>query len=195
MEKVLKDHPRFPELESAISDLTKGDSALPWTGYAYRCCRHTYAKRNDFLSGAGAAQYGGRFTRPGVAPMIYASTTALLAVAEALENYRLRKVQPWEICPLVIMALEVGPVWALDLTRPDIQKRLGVSRQDLQGENWRLANDQGFESLCQAIGRAALAAGVKALMVPTALMEKDANIALFRDQIPDSALKVLRGIE
>lgn len=188
----LTDHARYQAIRGAIGQL-EGDGALgSWSGHGYRCVRVKYAMGDDLMSGAGSAQHGGRFTRPGGSATVYAATDVLLAVAETLANYARQQRQPWQVSPLVIVAVEARLERVLDLTTEVNRGFVGLRAEELANEDWQASNDSGGESLCQAVGRAAHDAGVEGLLVPSRLREGGANIVLFPDLVPAGRLVPLR---
>ena len=53
----------------------------------------------------------------------------------------------------------------------------------LKREDWREENDSGRESLTQAIGRAAHAARIQGLLVPSSQLPKQTNLIVFPDRL------------
>ena len=188
----LEGHARFGNIVEALARMEKRDAFAAWDGHGYRCVRDTYANGTDLVSGAGTVRNGGRFTRRGGFATVYAATEPLLAVAETLAAYSKRHREPWQIAPLVIVAVKVRLDRVLDLTVRGNRFFLMAKREELVGEDWKAANDAGQESLCQAIGRAAHGVKVQALLVPSRLREDGTNIVLFPDLIDEADRRVLR---
>jgi hypothetical protein len=58
-------------------------------------------------------------------------------------------------------------------------KLLGVTEEELRNEDWRKVQEQGFESLTQALGRAALEAKAEGLLAFSARVPKAINVVYF----------------
>ncbi len=187
--------PQYESLLAVIGRMWHTGSLCGWSGHGYRCVRMKYAMGDDLMSGAGSVRHGGRFTRPGGSATVYAATDALLAVAEALENYGRQSRQPWQVSPLVIVAVKTRLKRVLDLTSDTHQRMVGLTAELLATEDWQAANDAGVESLCQATGRAAHETGVEALLVPSRLREGGVNLVLFPDLVPEDRRVLLRRLE
>jgi hypothetical protein len=68
-----------------------------------------------------------------------------------------------------------------DLTQGDLPSWLKLA--DWMKENFSRINDGGFETLCQAFGRAARNAGAAALICPSARVPEGINLVVFRDRL------------
>ncbi|MDP8928478.1 MAG: RES family NAD+ phosphorylase [Actinomycetota bacterium] len=108
----------------------------------------------DPRSGEEARINGGRFDPPDSFPALYLCETRPCAVAE-LTRLGMRHVVGVEgVLPRVIYRYELQLDRVLDLTDEEVRDHLGVSVQDLTGEDW---------SLCQTIGTEAHAVGDQAI--------------------------------
>ena len=82
----------------------------------------------------------------------------------------------------------------INLADPNILQILTVTLDDILRDQWWLAGSRGEESISQAIGRAAHACSVEALVAPPAQpIDDGVNLVLFPDNTAASALKVVRG--
>jgi hypothetical protein len=70
--------------------------------------------------------------------------------------------------PLVFKAIAVRAERVLDLTDAAVLAELGLTAHQLRLEQWWLARARGEESLTQAVGRAAHASGIQALLAASA---------------------------
>lgn len=77
------------------------------------------------------------------------------------------------------MALEVSLARVLDLASAEVLDLLGVSKEELRKEDWRKVQEQGCESLTQALGRAAFQAKGEGLRTFSARVPKAINVAYF----------------
>ena len=78
-----------------------------------------------------------------------------------------------------VVAIEIALSRVLDLTSGEILKPVGVTEEELRTEDWRKVQEQGFEPLTQALGRAIFAAKGEGLLAPSARVENGVNIAYF----------------
>ena len=63
-------------------------------------------------------------------------------------------------------------------------------------EDFSAINDSGFETLCQAFGRAARNSGISGLLVPSARVPEGVNLVVFRDRLRRAeSIRVLGAYE
>lgn len=148
-------------------------------GEAYRAAAGPWSEAPELLSGAGALRYGSRWLAPGVAPVLHLASTPELALSEALARHRRANVPEWQAMPLVVRGVRIDVDVLFDLGDGELRRALGVSATRLRAEDWEDANHRGEEALTQAIGRAALAAGIEALRVPSAADAAGRNLVIF----------------
>jgi RES domain-containing protein len=146
------------------------------------------------LTGVGSMKSGARFNAPSSFPAVYGSTTPELAMIESLAYQRRAGLPVERALPLVFKAISVDMERLLDLTDAAVLAELGVTQDQLRNEAWWLARARGEESLTQAVGRAAHACGVQALLVTSAHTPAHGlNVIALPDHIRlPSRLKVLR---
>jgi RES domain-containing protein len=183
-------HPDYPRLLTAMNRLRS--EAGPWSGVIYRFAAPMYAGTDDLVSGLGSKKYGGRWNGPTVCAAVYGSLQPETPLKE-IQRYAARYGIPFsDHLPRVLVAVEVTLQRALDLNAVDIRRRLRVSRRQMLQEEWWARQQAHEEALTQAIGRAALAAGLEALLVPSAADPRAVNFVIFVDNLDEnSRLKVL----
>jgi RES domain-containing protein len=188
----VKEHPEYARLQVAMRS-TLG-AALNWNGVIYRSAPPKWSAGRDLLTGAGSMKSGARFNAAGTCPMVYGSTAPELAMIETLAFQRRAGLPVEQAMPLVFKAIAVKVERLLDLTDVSVLAALGVTLNQLLTESWWLARLRGEESLTQALGRAAHANAVHALLVASAHSSAHGhNVVLLPDHIsPPSELKVLR---
>ncbi len=69
----------------------------------------------------------------------------------------------------------------LDLTVADLPAWLKLS--NWMRENFTKINDSGFETICQAFGRAARNSGVAGILCPSVRVKGGINLVVFRDRM------------
>ncbi len=84
---------------------------------------------------------------------------------------------------------------SLDLTEIDIEHLFGFPLGELLQEDWRLQQDHNVESRGQAIGRAACAQGIEALLVPSAADKEGKNIVLFLEVLRAGSEIAAEGVQ
>lgn len=96
--------------------------------------------------------------------------------------------------PLVFKAIAVDVSRTLDLTDIDLLHEIGIGQAELRENAWWQSRWRGEEAITQAIGRAAHATGVQALIVASAqTLEHGKNLVVFPDHVKrPMELKVLR---
>ena len=175
----MRSHPEYPRIARAFARVP----AAGWSGVAYRSVSPAYAGTRDLLSGEGVRRHGGRWNAAGSFAVVYASLSPETAVAEALARVRHYGIPDADALPRVLVALDASLASLADLTDGGARRILGVSRRRLRSEPWRRAADAGREALTQAIGRAAFAAGLEALLVPSSASRAGANLVVFPERL------------
>jgi RES domain-containing protein len=140
--------------------------ARPWTDEVFRATAPEWATAEHLLSGLGGIMVAGRWNAMGAFRVIYASLTPEGALAEALARARHRGIADSYAMPLVVSGLRVRLAAVLDLRTDEAGNALAISADLLAREDWRVATAGGRESLSQAVGRAAHAAGLEGMIVP-----------------------------
>jgi len=181
--------PEVVELFEVIESLV--GEAKPFNGTIVRSVSTKYANESDFLTGKGAAMYGGRWNHPGIVA-IYGSTDILTATMEAYQQFLTFGFSLSSLQPRVTAGAKIVLQEVIDLTAPFIRRKIGFSRNELVNEDWRAIQMSGDESWTQAIGRGALNAGFEGLLVPAAQNPKGTNLVIFPENLrPGSSIKIL----
>jgi RES domain-containing protein len=164
--------------------------ARPWTDEVFRVTSPEWATAEHLLSGLGGIVAAGRWNAMGAFRVIYASLTPEGALAEALARARHRGIADSHAMPLVVSALRVRLAAVLDLRTDEAGEVLAVSSGALAREDWRAATAGGRESLSQAVGRAAHAAGLEGMIVPGVAA---ANLLILPDRVARAgSLRLIR---
>ncbi len=174
----LSSHPEIDRLRQSLERCR--ELAVPWSGVAYRSASVPYANRDDLLTGAGARRAGARWNAPGTMLTNYLCLEPRTAVEESLAHHRYYGIPVEQALPRVLVAVQIQLQHVLDLTRQPVRRRLGLTRQQLLQENWRLSNSASQEALTQALGRLAYATiWWEGLLVPSAADPGGVNIVFF----------------
>lgn len=152
-----------------------------WTGVTFRSVELAHASPEQILSGEGSLNFGGRWNAPESFPVIYSSTRPGTAVEEAFQLAADYELAPNDLKPRVTCGIEWDLSHVMDLTRTALPAWLKLTEWML--ENFSRINDSGFETLCQAFGRAARNSRVSALLCPSARVPRGTNLVVFRDRL------------
>ena len=175
---TVRPHKRYREFLARVSRLPK---LVPWKEITFRSVDLDHASPDQILTGEGSLKFGSRWNAPGVFPVVYSSTRPGTAREEAFllaADYRLK---PDDLKPRIICGIEWHLSSVLNLTSADLPAWLNLP--EWMHENFESINDSGFETLCQAFGRAARNSGVVALLCPSARLAKGVNLVVFRDRL------------
>ena len=158
---------------------TKETLFRPWKGTIYRVTTLKYRDPRTILFGEGSFRNGGRWNAIGSFRAVYGSTDAVVALAESEVNAKYANLPyPFRETRLVV-AVEVALARVVDLTAAKNLEVLGVTEEELRREDWRKVQEQGFESLTQALGRALFAGKAEGLVARSARVERGINIGYF----------------
>jgi RES domain-containing protein len=189
---TVKDHPDYARLLAAMKRAAA--HAHAWSGAIYRSAPPKWSAGRDMLTGVGSMKSGARFNAHGSFPAVYGGTTPEPAMIESLAYQRRAGLPVERALPLVFKAISVEAERLLDLTDATVLAELGVALDQLRTEAWWTARARGEESLRQAVGRAAHACEVQALLASSAhSLSHGHNVIALPDHIrPPSRLEVLR---
>jgi RES domain-containing protein len=153
----------------------------PWQGLTFRSVDLAYAAAGHVLSGEGNFLHGGRWNAPGSFPVIYSSTRPGTAVEEAFQlaaNFELSKD---DLRPRITCGIEYDLSSVIDLTASGVPRWIKLSKW--LNDDFRETNDNGAETLCQALGRAARNAGIVGMFCPSVYIPGGINLVVFRDRL------------
>jgi RES domain-containing protein len=186
----MKPHPRHAELRNWAE--TQRAAAGRVDGTLFRVAGPRHATAADIVSGVGGLHAHGRWSHEGVMRIVYLATEPETAMSEAMAHYRYYRLPKWKAMPKVTVAVRVSVGGVVDLTDATTQAGLPVAMGDVMAEDWRALSGRGDESLAQTIGRAAFAAGLGGLYVPSNASPGGVNLIVFPDRVAvGDALEVL----
>src|SRR6266480_295389 len=91
------------------------------------------------------------------------------------------QLAPDDLKPRITCGIEWELSSVLDLTVADLPAWLKLS--NWMRENFTKINDSGFETICQAFGRAARNSGVAGILCPSVRVKGGINLVVFRDRM------------
>lgn len=164
----LESHPKFPQLLGAIQQGLESGIIGGWKGNICRYAPEAWGSRQDILSGQGAYRHGGRWNGAGVYHAGYCALEPDTAHVEYFGNLMKGGIDPLDALPMVARRIEVKMDRVLNLRDTLVLGLLGMDQADLLSDPWDTMMANRSESLCQALGRAALMAGVEGIIAPSA---------------------------
>ncbi len=187
----VRPNPRYPEFAYRLGKISP--NLPPWRGVTFRSVELAHASPEQSLSGEGSFKFGGRWNAPESFPVIYSSTRPGTAADEAFQLAADYELAPDDLKPRVTCGIEWDLARVIDLSGSNLPPWLKLA--DWMQENFSQINDGGFETLCQALGRAARNSGVSALICPSARVPDGVNLVVFRDRRRTSETMRLLGEE
>lgn len=173
----MKPNPAFTALKQRLKE--HPELFRPWKGTIYRVTTLKYRGPSEILRGEGSYWNGGRWNAIESLRAVYGSTDALVALAEQQSNAQYANLPyPFRETRLIV-AIDVDLARVVDLTSSEVLKTLGVTEEELRREDWRKVQEQGFESLTQAVGRALFKAKAEGLLARSARVANGINVAYF----------------
>jgi RES domain-containing protein len=141
-----------------------------FSGRVWRQCAPT----RRLLDLASPAAGPGRYHRAGDDGAWYASMTEHGAWAELFRHHTSTELSPFEVRRRIGRA-RVENLRVLDLTDPRVRETLGVTDDDLIGDDL---------TRCQALGEAARAAGFEGVLAPSAALAGEVILVVFPSGTP-----------
>jgi RES domain-containing protein len=179
-------HPDFPNIASRLEAVGR-NLEVTFAGDLFRFINPTFSKPADIVSGKGAWHAAGRWNLAKSAALSYSSTTPETALAEALAHVKYFSLPVATALPRVLVALNLKVTRALDLRDGKVRQILRIAEAMIQGLDWRAKNQHREEALTQAWGRAFLAAGLEAVIVPSAADARGTNVLVFPENLQSAS--------
>lgn len=177
----LKPHPRYKEFKTWLAGRLGDARRLRIQCFRVAGPRHTTAA--EIVQGLGAYKAGGRWNPVGVMNVVYLSTDPITAMAEAVEHFRYYGLSQARAMPKVMVTVAVDASAVLDLTDPLVQAKMPIRMSALLAEDWRATMSAGHEAAPQAFGRAAFAAKLSGLVVPSKPHRDGVNVLVFPQRL------------
>jgi RES domain-containing protein len=185
----VRPNPRYSEFVHRIGDISPRPA--PWAGVTFRSVELGHASPHQILSGQGSQRFGGRWNAPGTFPVVYSSTRPGTAIEEAFQLAADYELSCEDLKPRLTCGIQWDLARVLDLTRSDLPAWLELV--EWMQEDFLSINDTGFETLCQAFGRAARNSMITAILCPSARTKVGVNLVVFRDRLRGSETVRLLG--
>ena len=176
----LTPHPYYRTVADILRRHPK--AARPWQGTVFRAAMLEFARTEKLIDGKGAYQHGSRWSAPRAFRCVNLSTSEKAAWQE---SHSLAAFYGWGeavMSPRVLVGvgLKLHKVFNL-VENSSLAQELALA--DMLAEAWRQINDDGCESLGQALGRAAHALDAEAIVVPSAQVKGGVNIVVFPEAL------------
>ena len=185
----VRPNPRYAEFVYRLGRLSP--KPAPWKGITFRSVELEHASPEQMLSGKGSLKHGGRWNAPETFPVIYSSTRPGTALDEAFRLATDYELAPDDLKPRLTCGIEWDLSRVVDITGANLPAWLKLGEWML--ENFSRINDSGFETLCQALGRAARNSGLSAILCPSARVAEGVNLVVFPDRLRKSERMRLLG--
>lgn len=182
-------HPKYDQLLTAVKAMSK--PTWDATNVLFRVQDVEYPRIIEIINGLGAKNAGGRWG-PKCLPAVYLARTDITALEECRAvSVRAGEVQTYP--RLIVAAFYRGGTY-LDLSTPTAMAALatasGVAADIATTEQWHAEQSNRRESWSQAVGRAAVAAGVKAILVASSAHAGGVNMVVYPGDNPTAVLEV-----
>ena len=167
-----------------------------WKGTIYRVTTLKYRDPRIILFGEGSYSNGGRWNAIESFHTVYGSVDDVTALKESKANAEYANLPyPFRETRLIV-AVDVSLSRVVDLTASETLKALEVTEEELRIEDWRKVQEQGFESLTQALGRAVFEAKGEGLLAFSARVAKAINVAYFpQNKLQGSEVRLCQAQE
>jgi RES domain-containing protein len=163
------------------------ETAQPFEATTYRAVQDKY--RQTPLSAVGSIRVGGRYNPKGVFEALYLAESPEIALGEVgFSRSSGGKFETQPLAPYLILSVQVQLQQVIRLE--DWLADLEINLEDLLVP-WRHLQNEGKLPLTQAIGTAALKAGLEGLIVPSRLRGNARNLVVFPSNLQtDSSIEV-----
>jgi len=174
-------HPERDDFLTRILDLPHR-WATPFNGVLFRFIHPQFSSADGIVSGEGGFHAAGRWNLRGMR-LSYTATEPETALAECLAHARYYNLPLSTALPRVLVSLVLTAAYILDLRNPHLRRVLRVSLGEIIATDWRRENRRSREAITQAWGAAFAAAGVEALIAPSAANDAGTNIVVFSENL------------
>lgn len=185
----LRNHPRQKRLREHLNENPL--NVAPWAGTAFRSAALKHGRPEILLNGQGAFKAGGRWNAPASFRAVYLSLSPQTSVAEVFRAAGHYGFHAEDLKPRVVVAAEISLNRVVDLHTHQKALSAVCTLDELLGENWRAANDRGWNALSQTLGGLLHQSGIEGFLVPSATGESAGNLIIFNDHLlSDSRFRI-----
>jgi RES domain-containing protein len=155
---------------------------MPFKADLFRFIHPQFSAAQTIISGEGGLYAAGRWNLRGLR-VAYTATEPETALAEALAHARYYNLPLSTALPRVLVSLVLNAESVLDVRNGHLRRVLQIDLDEIIATDWRQENRRSREAVTQAWGAAIEAAGVEALIAPSAATEKGTNVVVFPENI------------
>jgi RES domain-containing protein len=175
-------HPQRDEFLTRVLDLPPS-WIMPFNALLFRFIDPQFSAAEDIISGEGSHWASGRWNLKGAMRVAYTATEPETALAECLAHARYYNLPLNTALPRVLVSLVLSATAVLDLRYAILRRVLHISLDEIIATDWRRENRRMREAVTQAWGAAFAAAGVEALITPSAASDAGTNIVVFPENL------------
>ncbi len=158
-------------------------TANPFQATTYRAVQDKY--RQTPLSAIGSIRVGGRYNPKGIFEALYLTESPEIALGEVgFSSSSGGKFAAKPFAPHLLLSVQVNLRQVIRLE--DYLDAIGVNLEDLLA-SWRHLQNEGQLSMTQALGTAALQAGLEGLIVPSRISSEARNLVIFPSNLQDDS--------
>jgi len=185
----IQNHPRYHELFQAIRE-NRSQLTIAWDQAVYRSVDLKWANPAHLIDGAGTLKHGSRWMLHQQTAVVHASSTESIALKESRQRLKRSGIRRPKKKPRVIVEISARLHRVLDL-KLLTRHSPWLEMNELMLEDWEKINDRQFESLSQALGRAAWSINCEGLVVPSVADGRGRNLIWFPQKLlKDSKLEI-----
>ena len=175
-------HLQRDEFLTRVLDLSQ-NWATPVDSVLFRFIDPRFSTAAEIISGEGGHWASGRWNLKGAMRVAYTATEPETALAECLAHARYYKLPLSTALPRVLVSLVLSATNVLDLGNANLRRGLRISLDEIIATDWRRENRRLREAVTQAWGAAFGAAGVEAIIAPSAAREGGSNVIVFPENL------------
>jgi RES domain-containing protein len=175
-------HPQRDEFLTRVLDLSQ-NWATSFDAVLFRFIDPRFSTAAEIISGRGGHWASGRWNLKGAMRVAYTASEPETALAECLAHARYYKLPLSTALPRVLVSLVLSATYVLDLRNVNLRRILRISLDEIIATDWRRENRRLREAVTQALGAAFAAAGVEALIAPSAANKDGTNVVVFPENL------------
>lgn len=175
-------HPQRDDFLRRVLDLPP-DWMTPFNAVLFRFIHPQFSAAEEIINGEGGHWASGRWNLKGAMRVAYTATEPETALAECLAHARYYNLPLSTALPRVLVSLVLRATSVLDLRDANLRRVLRIALDEMTATDWRRENRRSREAVTQAWGAAFTAAGVEALIAPSAAKNDGTNVVVFPENL------------